>query len=99
MSPPNLLIQCIYAITKRVILAVGEDEIGEGEELLGHVLERQISYFADWDGLVALFKHLGDSPWCEILLSSRVVSMRRIGVGHSLCGNTLMRTSETLSAV
>ena len=59
--------QCVYAMTKRVIFAVNEEEVGEGEEVLGHVLERQISYFADLDGLNALMKHLGDSPWCEVL--------------------------------
>ena len=59
--------QCIYAVLKRVIFAVGEEELAEGEEALSIVLERQISYFADEDGLNELLKHLGDSPWCEIL--------------------------------
>lgn len=51
---------------KRVIFAVGEDELGEGEDVLAHVLERQISYFADEKGLGGLLKHLGDSPWVQI---------------------------------
>lgn len=59
--------QCIYAVLKKVIFAVHRDELAEGEEPLSLVLERQISYFADEDGLSALLKHLGDSPWCEVL--------------------------------
>lgn len=51
---------------KRVIFAVGEDELGEGEDVLAHVLERQISYFADEKGLAGLLKHLGDSSWVQI---------------------------------
>lgn len=58
--------QCIYAVLKRVIFAVDEDQLGEDEVPLAVVLERQISYFADQDGLEGLLKHLGDSPWCEI---------------------------------
>ena len=30
-----------------------------------------MSYFADPDGLDALLKHLGDSPWCEIFRVTR----------------------------
>jgi hypothetical protein len=59
-------VQCIYAVLKRVIFAVGEEELAQGEERLSIVLERQISYFADEDGLNGLLKHLGDSPWCEV---------------------------------
>lgn len=58
--------QCIYAVHKRVIFAVDEDELGEDEEVLAHVLERQISYFADREGLVGLLEHLGNSPWVEV---------------------------------
>ncbi len=61
-----VIVQCIYAVLKRVIFAVAEEELGEGEELLSVVLERQISYFADKDALNALIAHLGDSPWCEV---------------------------------
>jgi serine/threonine protein kinase len=63
----GVVVQCIYAVLKRVILAVDEEELAEGEEPLSVVLERQISYFADEDGLNGLLKHLGDSPWCEVL--------------------------------
>lgn len=63
--------QCIYAVLKRVIFAVSEEELGEGEEKLAVVLERQISYFADEDGLNRLLMHLGDSPWCEIFKVTR----------------------------
>ncbi|KAL9119080.1 MAG: hypothetical protein Q9187_004366 [Circinaria calcarea] len=57
---------CIYAVFQRVIFAVGDEELAEGEDRLSHVLERQISYFAEEDGLNGLLKHLGDSPWCEV---------------------------------
>jgi serine/threonine protein kinase len=60
-------VQCIYAVLKRVIFAVDEEELAEGEEPLSVTLERQISYFADEDGLNGLLKHLGDSPWCGVL--------------------------------
>lgn len=63
----SVLAQCIYAVLKRVIFAVGKDELAEGEVPLAIVLERQISYFADEDGLSALLNHLGDSPWCQVL--------------------------------
>ena len=50
----------------RVIFAVDEEELAEGEETLSVVLERQISYFADEDGLNGLLKHLEGSPWCDV---------------------------------
>ncbi|KUI66996.1 Cyclin-dependent kinase 6 [Cytospora mali] len=59
-------IVCLYAVLKRVILYVGEEEIGEGEEVLAHVIERQISFFADKEGIMAFLKYLGDSPWVQI---------------------------------
>ncbi len=46
---------------------MNEEELTNGEEPLSIVLERQTSYFADEDGLNGLLKHLGDSPWCEVL--------------------------------
>lgn len=49
-----------------MILYVGEEEIGEGEEVLAHVIERQISFFADKEGIMAFLKYLGDSPWVQI---------------------------------
>ena len=39
------------------------------------ILERQISYFSDPEGLQGLLDHLGDSPWCEVL------TVIRSGVG------------------
>jgi len=63
----SVIVQCIYAVLKRVIFAVDEEKLVEGEEPLSVVLERQVSYFADEDGLNGLLKHLGDSPWCEVL--------------------------------
>ncbi|KAI0104169.1 kinase-like protein [Nemania sp. FL0031] len=58
---------CIYAVYKRILFYVSEEELGDGEEILAHVLERQISYFADEEGLNALYKHLGnENPWVQV---------------------------------
>ncbi|OAL73020.1 serine/threonine protein kinase [Trichophyton violaceum] len=57
---------CIYAVHKRVIFAVGEEELGERINPLSIILERQISYFANEDGIDGLVKYLGDSPWVHI---------------------------------
>jgi hypothetical protein len=59
--------ECIYAVTKQVIFAVEEEDLDEDEEPLAVILERQISYFADEEGLNGLLKHLGESPWCQVL--------------------------------
>ncbi|KAI0575386.1 calcium calmodulin dependent protein kinase [Pyrenophora tritici-repentis] len=58
---------CIYAITKRVVLAVDEEEIPERIELLDIVLERQLSYFSDLEGIGGLIRYLGDSPWAQLI--------------------------------
>jgi serine/threonine protein kinase len=60
-------LQCIYAITKRVVLAVDEEQIPEGIELLDIVLERQLSYFSDLEGVNGLIRYLGDSPWAQFI--------------------------------
>ncbi|KAH8425609.1 uncharacterized protein LDX57_003358 [Aspergillus melleus] len=57
---------CIYAIHKRVVFAVGEDELDEGVDPLAVVIERQISYFADEEGLKGFLNYLGDSPWTQV---------------------------------
>ncbi|KJY00323.1 calcium/calmodulin dependent protein kinase [Zymoseptoria brevis] len=58
---------CIYAMTQRVVLAVDESELLEGEEKLAIVLERQLSYFADESGYKAFLQYIGaESPWHEI---------------------------------
>ena len=54
--------ECIYVMTKEVIFAVKDEDLGEDEEPLAVILERQISYFADEEGLNGLLKHLSDSP-------------------------------------
>ena len=64
-------VQCISAVLKRLIFAVDEDKLEEGANELADILERQISYFADEDGLNALLKHLDDSPWCQVLNTPR----------------------------
>ncbi|KAL9019227.1 MAG: hypothetical protein Q9185_003536 [Variospora sp. 1 TL-2023] len=46
---------------------VHTEALPEGESALGRVLELQISYFADWESLEGLLRHLGDSPWCQVL--------------------------------
>jgi serine/threonine protein kinase len=52
---------------KCLVLAVDESELSEGQEKLAIVLDRQISYFADEEGLDGLLRYLGpESPWCEI---------------------------------
>ncbi|EKG12718.1 hypothetical protein MPH_10131, partial [Macrophomina phaseolina MS6] len=60
-------IVCVYAVLKRVIFAVGEEELGEGEEPLSIILERQISYFGDEAGINGLLEYLDNSPWCEVV--------------------------------
>ena len=67
----NKVEQCIYAVLKHVILYVDEQTLPEGEVALAHVLERQISYFADLEGLDGLLRHLGESPWCQVLEALR----------------------------
>ncbi|KKA21774.1 hypothetical protein T310_4199 [Rasamsonia emersonii CBS 393.64] len=59
-------IVCIYAVLKRVIFAIDDSELGE-DEPLAVLLERQISYFADTDGLDGFLEYLGDSPWREVI--------------------------------
>lgn len=58
--------QCLYAVLKRILFYVEEEELGEGEEALAHVLERQISYFAEEESLAEFLQYLGASPWVEI---------------------------------
>ncbi|KAH9872956.1 hypothetical protein J1614_005351 [Plenodomus biglobosus] len=58
---------CIYAITKCVILAVDEAEVPDGIEIEDIVLERQLSYFSDLEGIQGLIRYLGDSPWAELI--------------------------------
>ena len=48
------------------MLAVDESELEEGEEILSRVIARQISYFADADGLSGLLNHLRGNPWAEV---------------------------------
>lgn len=46
-------------------MAVDESEVPEGIELLDVVLERQISYFGDLEGVEGLIRYLGNSPWAQ----------------------------------
>jgi serine/threonine protein kinase len=54
-------------MTKRVVLVVDEEEIPEGIELLVIILERQLSYFSDLEGIDGLIRYLGDSPWAQLI--------------------------------
>ncbi|CAI6334266.1 unnamed protein product [Periconia digitata] len=62
---------CIYAVHKRVIFAVEEEELDEGVDPLAIVIERQISYFADEDGLSGFLTNLGENPWVPIFEVTR----------------------------
>ncbi|EFW23283.1 conserved hypothetical protein [Coccidioides posadasii str. Silveira] len=53
-------------VFKRVIFAVGEDELDEDVDRLSIVIERQVSYFADEGGMSGFLKHLGDNPWVRV---------------------------------
>jgi serine/threonine protein kinase len=46
---------------------VDEEELPEGIEVLDIVLERQISYFSDLEGIEGLIQYLGDSPWAQLI--------------------------------
>lgn len=61
----------MYAVHKRIIFAVQEDELEEGIDPLAVVIERQISYFADEDGLNGFLKWLGDNPWVRVFEVTR----------------------------
>jgi serine/threonine protein kinase len=45
---------------------VADEELGEGEDKLASIIERQLSYFSDWESFEGLLQHLGDSPWTQI---------------------------------
>ena len=49
------------------ILAVDKESLDEDKKALAVILEHQISYFADEEGLNGVLKHLGDSPWGQVL--------------------------------
>ena len=69
-------IVCIYAVLKDIIFAIDEADLeGGAVEPQAIILERQISYFSDPEGLQGLLDHLGDNPWCDIL------AIIRSGVG------------------
>jgi serine/threonine protein kinase len=54
-------------MTKRVILAVDEEKVPEGKEVLDIVLERQLSYFSTLEGIEGLIRYLDDSPWAQLI--------------------------------
>jgi serine/threonine protein kinase len=42
---------------------VSDEELNEEEEKLAIVIERQVSYFGDVEGMTGLLEHLKDNPW------------------------------------
>jgi serine/threonine protein kinase len=61
--------QCIYAATKALIFRVSKEDLGKDEELLSIVLERQLPYFADLEGINGFLEYLHkgnpENPWIE----------------------------------
>lgn len=68
--------QCIYAITKRVGLAVNEETPPEGKEILGVIIAKQLPYFCvdveDVYGLIRYYIVFGgktaSAPTCWLQL-------------------------------
>jgi serine/threonine protein kinase len=60
-------VQCIYAVTKRVVFAVDEEKILEGTELLDTVLELHLCYFAELEDAIGLIEYVEEdgSPWAQ----------------------------------
>ena len=54
-------IQCMYAVYKRVLFAVGPGELEGGEETLATAPEYQISYFTDWKRLEGFLTCLSEN--------------------------------------
>jgi serine/threonine protein kinase len=61
-----IFLKCIYAVHKRIVFSVDESELAEGEEILAHVFEKQISYFADAEGIQAFLELIRESRWVEV---------------------------------
>ncbi len=55
---------------KRVIFAVGDEEVADGTDKLVVVLERQISYFAEAHTPEGFFRYLGPNPWYPLFEDS-----------------------------
>lgn len=70
--------------------------MGEGEDVLAYVPDRQIPCFADEDGLIELFEYLGKNRWVWRNPSPAwfgMVPMRRTRAGGQLhCGKLSIRT-------
>jgi serine/threonine protein kinase len=45
---------------------VADEELGEGEDKLAIVIERQLSYFSSRESFQGLFQYLGDNPWTQV---------------------------------
>lgn len=50
--------QCIYALRRVILFRVSEEGLEHGPRDI--ILERQISYFADFDSINGMWDHLGD---------------------------------------
>ncbi|EFR04413.1 hypothetical protein MGYG_07419 [Nannizzia gypsea CBS 118893] len=82
---------CICAVHTRVIFAVWEEELDEGIDPLSIIIERQISCFADEDGIEGLLKHLGGSPWAQVSKGRwlTALSTSRAILNFRACGNRM----------
>ncbi|KAH6622109.1 kinase-like domain-containing protein [Boeremia exigua] len=61
-------IMCIYALTKDVIFAVDKKQLPADVQLEDAVIQLQISYFADLDGVRGLVDYYGDSHWAHYIV-------------------------------
>ncbi|KAF3895034.1 Calcium/calmodulin dependent protein kinase [Trichophyton interdigitale] len=72
-SPSDIFsfaVVCIYAVHRRLIFSVDESELGAGE-ILAHVIEQQIPYFADEDSIQEFLELIRESPWAEVFKITR----------------------------
>jgi hypothetical protein len=70
--------------------------LGEGVDPLAIVIERQISYFADEDGLDGALKVTIPGPWVQVFEVTRNGLTMRHRESHSNTGRVLMMTLKTL---
>jgi serine/threonine protein kinase len=64
--------QCSYTVLNRLIFAVNEEDLQGGLiDPLAEIIERQMPYFADKDGIVGFLRYLEDSPWREVIEITR----------------------------
>lgn len=84
-------LQCIYAMTKRVVLAVADEERPEGSVLQDLVVERQLSYFTDYEGVCGLVKYFRGKPKGQYFA---IIAKRFTKDNPRLSFDTLLRRSR-----